>query len=492
MAKNRRFSRRNVLKYSALGGAIVGGGYAANRYFNAPEQADVISALPLPIPPLMTGTKIEGKTIYNLTAQKGVSSFVKDQDTQTFGYNGNYLGPTISMQKGDDVALNVTNNLGEPTTVHWHGIHLPAKMDGGPHQTIASGETWQPEFKMQNEAATYFYHSHMMHKTDEQVYKGLAGMLIVHDSQSSLDLPDVYGVDDFPLIVQDKDFSANGDMNYSAAIEGVKGNTILANGANMPELEAPAQFVRLRLLNASNARMYNFGFSDNRSFHQIASDGGLLAKPVEMTRLLLSPAERGEILVDLSGQENTRLRLVSYSNEIANLTPFWAKDALDRKAFDILSISVGPSLPIATKQIPENLAIINQLSEQSASVTRQFELKMGLFSGSMTINGLEMDIDRIDHTVKLGDIEIWEISNPADLAHPFHIHDIQFQILARDGNPPPENERGWKDVVLVKKGETVRVIAQFNDFADPETPFMFHCHILEHEDNGMMGQFLVV
>lgn len=137
------------------------------------------------------------------------------------------------------------------------------------------------------------------------------------------------------------------------------------------------------------------------------------------------------------------------------------------------------------------MARIVRLKESQATKTRKFALKMPLFGG-MTINGQSMDINRIDQTVKLGDIEIWEISNPTEMFHPFHIHDIQFQILTRNGQPPPENERGWKDTVLVKQKETVRVIAQYSDFADPDVPYMFHCHILEHEDAGMMGQFVVV
>ena len=144
------------------------------------------------------------------------------------------------------------------------------------------------------------------------------------------------------------------------------------------------------------------------------------------------------------------------------------------------------------KSLPEKLATIVKIEESEAVKTRTFELDFAMFSGDATIDGVTMEMDRIDHTVKLGDTEIWEISNVSDLIHPFHIHDIQFQILSRDGKAPAENERGWKDTVLVMGGETVRIIATFEDLSDPKIPYMYHCHILEHEDGGMMGQFLVV
>jgi bilirubin oxidase len=356
---------------------------------------------------------------------------------------------------------------------------------------IENGDTWRAEFTIMNEAATYFYHPHLMDKTGEHVYRGLAGLFIIKDPENALALPDQYGIDDIPLITQDKSFGADGSLEYDGKNDGVKGDIILVNGAITPKFQAPAQLVRFRVLNASNARIYNVGFSDDRQFHQIATDGGLLAEPVPLTRLLLSPGERAEIVVDFGGQEGKQLRLVSFLDEMQSLNPFWVRDALDKKAFDVLTIGIKSPTARAISAAPDTLARIVRLKESQATKTRKFVLKMPLFGG-MTINGQSMDINRIDQTVKLGDIEIWEIFNPTEMFHPFHIHDIQFQILTRNGQPPPENERGWKDTVLVKQKETVRVIAQYSDFAGPDVPYMFHCHILEHEDAGMMGQFVVV
>jgi len=500
MAKRFNISRRTFLKLSAAGTAVLlGGGYLLRDQFlndgNPSSTAtNVIRSQPLPIPELLTGTEIDGQKVYDLTMQQGSMVFVAGQQTATFGYNGNILGPTLLMNKGDDVVINVTNQLGEPTTTHWHGLHLPAAMDGGPHQRIENGDTWQANYTIMNEAATFWYHPHLHEKTGEQVYRGLAGLFIVKDPKSELALPDQYGTDDIPLIIQDRIFNADGSLNYPGTFIGVKGDTILVNGAVTPIFNAPAQFVRFRILNGSNARIYNFGFSDDRPFYQIGTDGGLLEKPVPLTRLRLANGERAEILVDFSGQESSEVRLLSYSSELDNIVPFFATNAMDKTDFDIMTIAVSSANANPITALPTSLASINRLQESEANKTRSFELTDSFSGGDFifTINGQRMDLNRIDQTIKLNDIEIWEISNNPDMPHPFHIHDIQFLILTRNGEPPPENERGWKDTVLVMPDETVRVITQFTDFADPDIPYMFHCHILEHEDAGMMGQFVVV
>ena len=497
MAKRFHMSRRTFLKVSAVGAvALLGGGYLLRDLFlndgnPSSTAAGVISGQRLPIPELLIGTAMDGKQVYDLVMQPGSMTYVAGKQTATFAYNGNILGPTLLMHKGDEVVINVTNRLGEPTTTHWHGIHLPAIMDGGPHQRIDDGDTWQAQYTIMNEEATFWYHPHLEGKTAEHVYHGLAGLIIVKDPQNELDLPDQYGTDDIPLIIQDKIFFADGSFNYPGTHMGVKGDQFLVNGAVSPVFDAPAQFVRFRLLNGSNARIYNFGFSDDRQFHQIGTDGGLLERPVALTRLRLSTGERAEILVDFSGEENSQVRLVSYSSEMENINPIWNSNALDDSTFDIMAIDVKAASANPKTALPASLASINRLQEVQAARTRPFVLEMG-FSGKMKINGKSMDMNRIDEIIKLNDTEIWEVTNHSDLPHPFHVHDIQFLILTRDGSPPPENEAGWKDTVLVMPRETVRVITHFSDFADPVKPYMFHCHILEHEDAGMMGQFVVV
>ena len=490
-------SRRTFLKVSA-GGVVVllGGAYLFRDQFlndgNPSSTAtDVIRGQRLPIPPLLAGTEIDGKQVYDLTMRQGSMSYVSGKQTATFAYNGDILGPTLLVHKGDDVVINVTNQLGEPTTTHWHGIHLPAIMDGGPHQAIEHGDTWHAQYTITNGEATFWYHPHLEGKTAEHVYAGLAGFFIVKDPESELGLPDQYGTDDIPLVVQDKTIDADGSFNYPGTDFGVKGDQILVNGAVTPVFEAPAQLVRFRLLNGSNARFYNFGFDDDRQFHQIGTDGGLLESPVPLTRLRLSNGERAEILVDFSGQENSQVRLMSFSSELDGINPIWNSNAMDKSDFEVMTVNVVSPTANPITVLPASLAIVSRLQEAQASRTRPFVLEMG-FSGPMKINGVSMDMDRIDQTVRVDDTEIWEVTNSSDLPHPFHVHDVQFLVLTRDGSPPADNEAGWKDTVLVMPRETVRIITHFSDYTDPDNPYMFHCHILEHEDAGMMGQFLVV
>ncbi len=481
----------------------------------------------LPIPPQLTGNlNDKGQKVFDLNLQIAEKSFLPGTKTATLGINGDYFGPTIRVSKGDQVLFNIHNQIGETTTIHWHGAHIPAKMDGGPHQKIQNNATWKPFFEIKQLAATLWYHPHLKGKTAEHVYRGLAGMFIIDDAVSDkLALPRNYGVDDIPVVVQDRRIAANGDMSSQLKdivdVMGLRGKYILVNGAITPTLETRAQVIRLRLLNASNARIYNFGFADNREFYQIASDGGLLEAPVAMQRLRLAPAERAEILLDLRADSGKYLLLQSYSAEItpSTITSNMMRDALDMQTFDIMNIRVGEAGDNGLS-MPTKLATIERLKSADAVVTRPFVLNVGMMGGGMgggmggingligmnntetfanlrnrgmfTINGKVMDINRIDETVRLGDTEIWTISNNAVMAHPFHIHDIQFLILDRNGQAPSAGESGWKDTVLVLPNETVRVISRFEDFADPDIPYMYHCHILEHEDAGMMGQFVVV
>ena len=464
------------------------------------------NASTLPIPPLDTGTLLSGVRTYNLTMQTGTSELIPGVQTPTLGYNGSVLGPTLRLTKGEAVALNVSNAIGEVTTTHWHGMHLPAVMDGGPHQEIPNGTTWTASFNVLNDAATLWYHPHTHGQTGAQVFQGLAGMIIVDDAAANgLNLPTDYGVDDIPLVIQDRRFASNGTLAYRTQAQdqmGMKGDRILVNGKETPRLNAPAQWVRLRILNGSNARIYNVGFGDNRNFVQIASDGGLLTAPVTLNRVLLSPGERAEIMVDLSQDLNTTLALRSYSSEVVSSLYMMGggggggmggggmggmTDALDNSTFDLMTILVDRAA-VNNPTLPGSLNTIPTLTASAPDRLFTLERRMGTF----TINNKAMDLNRIDETISLGATEIWQVSNNHGMPHPFHIHDELFQIISRNGVAPAANEQGWKDTVLLKPREVVRFIVKFNDYADTTNPFMYHCHILEHEDNAMMGQFVVV
>ena len=507
-------SRRTTLK--ALGfTSLTSGlslGFPAVTSAQAPQK-------PLQIPTQSFG-ELEGNSRrFQLTLQRGSSSFLPGLQTETIGINGSYLGPTLRFHRNEEVSLSVTNQLGEPSTLHWHGFHLPAIQDGGPHQTIENSATWNPSFTVVQFAGTFWYHSHMLDTAGEQVYRGLAGMIIVDDEQQQVPLPDTYGVDDIPLIIQDRRFNADGSFNYLSSFEdavmGVHGDTILVNGTVNAQLQITRRLVRFRILNGSNARTYTLAFDDNREFFQIASDGGLLDSPVGLIRLELAAAERAEILVAFAPGEQLKLINVGRDPTFPEFPGGMSSmmRALNAQDFDLLTLSAAVSLESANA-FPEQLTSIYRLPAAAATNTRRFVLAMGAGmrsgndrgpgtgmrnglgggygGGNFSINGRRMVEDFINERIEMNTTEIWEIQNTSPMMHPFHVHNGQFQLLDRNGSPPLANEMGWKDTVRIESGELVRIIMRFTDFTDEEHPYMYHCHILEHEDRGMMGQFLVV
>jgi len=477
------------------------------------------------IPPLDSGITTNGLRNYNLQMQNGTTSFFPEIETVSSGYNGNYLGPTLIMEKGDNVVLNVINTMPFATTTHWHGMHLPAIMDGGPHQLIPQNTTWVAAFEVKNRAGTYWYHPHphpigfpidTLSATGWQVYQGLVGMLIVRDSESNtLGLPSEYGVDDIPIILQDKSFTE--DSTYFAPIPSQnsgeanirRGNTIMVNGIVTPTLDTYAQMIRFRILNASNARTYRLGFSDNREFYVIGSDGGILDDISTVNRLDISPAERYEIVVDFSDALGDTLKLRAFNSEIESHTYpnglsgniYWISPLLDDydiSDFDIMTISVGEPTQNPVTEFDQELTQIDLIDPNTASNIdnpRTFVLAAPAGNGNgFTINELLFDHNRIDDIIYLDDIEVWDIQNLANMAHPFHVHGNSFQVVSRTNGVRPlmGYELGWKDVVVVYPQETVRIIKSFEDYADSNHPYMSHCHILEHEDAGMMTHWVVV
>ena len=510
-----KIRRRTFVTTTALGSLAVYGGISGSNFFNFKQAiAKTQGSNALPMPPLLEGKDIDGTKTYDLTLQNGSTEFFQGVQTRTSGINGSYLGPTLKMRNGDKVRINVKNTLGETSTLHWHGAHLPASQDGGPHQVIKNGETWSPEFQIKQKAASLWYHPHLEGKTGEHVWRGMAGMMIIEDDEAdALNLPNTYGVDDIPVILQDRNFTRNGAMPYDnsmhSAMMGLSGDTPLTNGSITPHFDSKSNLLRLRILNASNASFYNLGFADNKKFKQIASDGGLLEVPVEMNRILLAPAERAEIIVELNEGENVTLKNHKWT-PAGGMMGGRGMGMMGRRGmgmmgggnstpeFEFLHIRAANSFA-QKKALPSKLATIDRFNESDVGARRVFELQMNMgprvmmgLLASHLINGKVMKHNRIDETVKLGATEIWEIRNSSFMAHPFHIHDVQFQILDRNGNKPSRGESGRKDVVLVNPGEAVRLIMKFEDYADPKSPFMYHCHILEHEDAGMMGQFVVV
>ena len=473
------------------------------------------------IPNQLFGTVVEGRRQFYLTVAEGSREFLPGKQTPTAGVNGPYLGPTVRLRRGEDVDLIVQNNLDEITTMHWHGMHVPARMDGTPHQKIEPGESWTASFLVDQQAAPLWYHPHPHDNTGRQVYRGVAGLMWIDDDNSdALSLPKTYGVDDIPVVLQDRLFDDDGAFRYARNLGAVFGNTMLINGTYNPFLQVESRRIRFRLLNGSNARIYYIGFADNRAFHQIATDGGFLETPLQTNRVILAPGERAEILVDFSDGDEVVLKSYPEAGFVRTIISFfWG---IGTGNLQLLKIVPQPTKR-ASHALPERLNTISRIDTSHAAKTRPMVLvgpmpggrgRQGVQSGrggrrgrgqglqggrggrggrgGPPINGKIMNMARIDEVVRLGDIEIWEVHNRGGQPHPFHVHLVQFQILDRNGQPSTGADLGWKDTVLVPPGDLVRIIMAFERYADPRVPYMYHCHIMEHEDNGMMGQFLVV
>ena len=475
------------------------------------------------VPPLDTGVRNGNKVSFKLAIQAGKTSFFNGVNTPTLGMNQSYLGPVLRAKRGDIVKIKVDNHINEVTTVHWHGMTLPANMDGGPHQSINPGKSWTSEYVIRQEASTLWYHSHTMYKTGPQVYHGLAGMFIIDDDSSDkLGLPNEYGVDDIPCTIQDRRFNQDGTFSYMTAMPdrmmGMMGSIVMVNGVVTPNLVAKKTLLRLRLHNGSNARAYNLGFNDGRPFHVIASDCGFLHKPFQTNSISLAAAERIEILVDVSDRKKITLKSSPSSEGGMGMMRGMS---MNDKELNIMTIDATQAQK-STRAIPSALRQSTfDLNPKNSVTTRKFDLQMGMMGGGMgrmmgggghqaggdnhddhsdqndggmfRINGKTMDINRIDFGVKANTTEIWEITNNSPMAHPFHVHNVQFRILDRNGKRPHPIDSGLKDVVLVPGHHaTVRIIMKFPEYSDYNVPYMYHCHILEHEDQGMMGQFVVV
>jgi blue copper oxidase len=448
----------------------------------------------LPIPQAIDATR-QNNTI-RLTVSAGHHEFYKGKPTRTYGYSAPLLGPVLRLRRGARVEMSVHNLLDSATTIHWHGLLVPGDADGGPQRIIEPGAIWRPTFSIDQPAATLWYHPHPHHDTGRQTYLGLAGLIIIEDGDE-LGLPRHFGVDDLPLIIQDREFDDDGSLGYDpgqlGVVYGVRGDTIIVNGAITPTARVPAGWVRLRVLNGANARTFELRFQDRRTFHVIASDGGFLAHPVPLSELRISVGERFELLVDFANRQPVVLE----TGPDQALGIFGAISDSDTNPYvPVMRFETGPAP--SSGRLPSRLVDPGAIDPSIAVQRRHFVLSNGMCGErtrmnehpdmpSLTgINGQIHDPKRIDVETKLGTSEIWEIVS-IGMPHPFHIHGAMFRIPSLNGEPPPDHLAGWKDVVLVE--DKAELLVKFTKPATRAYPFMYHCHILEHEDAGMMGQY---
>lgn len=452
---------------------------------------------PLWIPDTISGVN------FNLTVKDTFKQIRSGNQTITGAVNNStFWGPTLIMTKGDTVHMNVTNKLNDSTTIHWHGMHLPAVMDGGPHQVIPPNTHWQPYWKVTNSASTLWYHPHLHEMTEEHLGKGIGGFIIIRDAaETALALPRSYGVDDLPIVLTSRRYDAS---NQFVVANTAYGDYMLTNGTPNAQVSLPKQYVRMRILNAETERGYDLGFSDNRTFYIIGNDGGLLSAPVAVTRVKLMVGERVEIMVNLGNDAvGSSLDLKAYNSGQAFGFPGGEPNTtgqfgslLNNVDFSVLHINVSSPTANPITVLPSSLVFNVYWSASDATVTRNIAItngNPGPASVPFNFDNTSFAMNTINKAVQLNAIEKWTVTNNQVFGHTFHIHDVQFKIVARNGSAAAvgSHESGWKDVMYVPKGENVSFVAKFEDYADAIHPFMYHCHFANHEDGGMMGQFVV-
>jgi len=436
---------------------------------------------------------------------------------------GSYLGPTIRVRTGQKVRIRFTNELSEQTIVHWHGLHVPAPMDGHPRSMVAPGQSYVYEFEVINRAGTYWYHPHHHNRTGPQVYAGLAGLLIVSDdTEATLALPS--GKEEICCVLQDRVFDARNQLVYGVGVPmeqmgGFLGDRMLANGLEQPSLAVATRAYRVRLLNGSNSRIYKLAWDDGTPVTIIGTDGGLLEQSLRRPYLTLAPGERADVILDLSQHRigtSVALRSLPFSGVESSMGMGMGR-GMGRMMRGARAVPNGAPLTIMTLQVqrretsefrlPARLSTFDA-SWQPAGADRLPPRLITVTAGGMRwlLNDRTFQMEGVapNETVSLGAKEVWEFANRGAgmmgmrMAHPLHLHGRQFRVLSRHVDPQVAGElaslrdgftdEGWKDTVLVMPGERVRVLMHFTRYPGL---FLYHCHNLEHEDMGMMRNYRV-
>ncbi len=508
--------RRTFLRMSGIGaaGALTGGlssllavsppkAAAAQEGSFTPDLEIDLTAAPADIP-IMPGATTRSWVYRGKVIRGDSASLVPVGDS--------YLGPSFRVKTGQKVRVRFTNQIPDESIVHWHGLHVPAVMDGHPRYVIGQGKTYLYEFEVNNRAGTYWYHPHPHGRTGPQVYGGMAGLFLVSDEEEeAAGLPD--GEFDIPMVLQDRTFDTNNQLVYLQGMGGMMGRMngflgqwILVNGQPRFTLPVATRPYRLRLLNGSNSRIYRLAWQDGRPLTVIGTDGGLLQKPVHRRYVMLAPGERLELWADFSKDPlNSQTALVSLPFDAGmmgrggmmggggNFLPNGAP-------FTVFKVHVRRR-ERAAFPLPRRLSEIKPYRPRgavNAGRPRTFYLQMRHMA--WTINGRTFEMTGVapDETVRLGTMELWEFVNQGGgmgmmggmgMPHPMHLHGKQFQVLERSGVAHEGYvDEGWKDTVLVMPGERIRFLVRFDDYSGL---FLYHCHNLEHEDMGMMRNYYV-
>jgi len=555
-----QFNRRQFLKGAGLLSLALAGGGAASVFSactSAPPSASIAgvnptaapTAAPVTLPPSAQTTAPAAAAAdleLALKATRGQVGILPGAETAVWRYQaellagdpasvvalpGSYLGPILRVRQGQRVRVRFTNDLPEPSIVHWHGLLVPDAMDGHPRFAVGAGQSYAYDFQVVNRAGTYWFHPHPHRLTGGQAYRGLAGLLIVSDDEeAALGLPQ--GEYDQPLVIQDRQFDAQNQLVYLAQgggmmdggmdqMMGFLGDRILVNGQPDFTLPVATRAYRLRLLNGSNSRIYMLAWRDGKPLTVIATDGGLLEQPVQRPFVMLAPGERVELWADFAGRKSgDELFLDSQKfvgAEGAEL--MGGMGGMGSMMTQPAALPNGAAFPVARFRVAraaqggqtrrQRLARIERYrlaDAVNAARPRQVVITNRMMAWLLNGRSFEMSGVAADEVGRVGELAVWEFVNQRNpgqmmeqngMAHPLHIHGTQFQVLERQALPELRAgfesvragyvDEGWKDTVLVMPGERVKVLLKF---VHPGL-FLYHCHNLEHEDQGMMRNFRV-
>ncbi|HEX3968605.1 MAG TPA: multicopper oxidase domain-containing protein [Edaphobacter sp.] len=474
---------------------------------------------PLPLPQIAHPTLHNGKRTLTVTMQEIHAKVHRDVPmTRMWSYGPTALAPLIEARSHEPLEITWVNNLPAKhflpidhslhgcgidipdvrTIAHLHGAKVPSKDDGYPEDWFACGKSRTCHYPLEQEAATLWYHDHAMGINRLNTYAGLFGMFLIRDKvEGSLHLPT--GKYEIPLLFYDRDFTADGQLFYNTSgdpehpwIPEFSADGILVNGKIRPFLEVEPRLYRFRLVNAANSRFFNLALSNGQPFTQVGSDQGFLSAPADLKLISLAPAERADILIDLS--------------QSAGQTLHFRTGALDILELRVARQATSPQ----SYSIPKTLRPVHRIAESEATTTRTITLheykdKYGM-SMVMLLNRKHWHEPTTEFP-KLNSTEIWEFINLTEDTHPMHLHLVRFQILDRrpfdteyylrnqklrftaDAAPPDAQELGWKDTVQCPDSTVTRIIVRFEGYPGK---YLYHCHILEHEANDMMRPFEVI
>jgi spore coat protein A, manganese oxidase len=491
-------TRRDLLKFALLSGAATAlpVGRAAAKLSERLLQQAVDSppvpsfAVPLRIPPVLQPTRSTATTdFYDITQQiASVQILPQLGPTTMWTYNGLVPGPTIIQRQGRDVRVRQHNALQVPTSTHLHGGDVPADSDGHPLDLVAPGGTKEYFYPGLHPPANLWYHDHAVHETGRNVYMGLAGLyLVTSDAEQRLPLPKAPF--DIPLVIQDKFFLPNGSIVYPRhdanrpLRQGVFGDIILVNGTPKPFLRVARRKYRFRLLNGSQARVYQLALSSGEPFVAVQTEGGFLPHPVTTPDIVLAPSERISVVVDFSRYPvGSKVVLRNLMGEVPG-DPFDPERTREVMRFDVVADATDTSsVPADLLPLPEDIRPAEAVAKRTFTFARN--------GGQWTINGRPFEGNRIDAFPKLNTVEIWKFENRGGgWWHPIHVHLVEFLILDRTRRPLQPYEKGLKDTVLLRSNETATVAMRWNHFRGL---YVLHCHNVEHEDDDMMTNIQVV